>query len=164
MHIQTFRQKKVPFTLTMAAVLIAGLAQPSQALLDKTRFVAHLGIAYFCFHHWVSNPYREGKFVAGAPHRTASIVKAGGALLFAVHELKVSNKIAHLSRDPLLQKLSGSVDNMTNSFDSIGHKFHSGKFGSGDIDSLNGAVNGMDTSARASKINVKDVPVAIPGA
>lgn len=155
--------KKLSIAVALAAALVAGLAQPSQALLDKTRFAAHLGIAYFCFHHWVSNPYREGKFVAGAPHRTASIVKAGAALLFAVHELKVSNKIAHMSKDPLLQKLSGSVDNMTNSFDSIGHKFKSGKFAGGDVDALNGSYSGMDSSARAAKIDVKDVPVAIPG-
>ncbi len=156
--------RKAFAAVAIAAALTAGLARPSNALLDKTRFAAHLGVAYFCFHHWVSNPYREGKFVAGAPHRTASIVKAGAALLFAVHELKVANKIAHMSKDPLLQRLSGSVDQMSNSFLSIGQKFKGGKFGNGDIDSLNGAFAGMDSSARASKIDVKDVPVAIPGA
>ena len=162
MQSDTFR--KPLLALLLAGALVAGLARPSQALLDKTRFAARLGVAYFCFHHWVSNPYREGKFVAGAPHRTASIVKAGAALLFAVHELKVANKIAHLSKDPLLNKLSGSVDNMTNSFDSIGHKFKAGKFGTGDVDTLNGSYTGMDSSARAAQINVKDVPVTIPGA
>ena len=147
----------------LAATLTAGLARPSQALFDKTRFAAHLGIAYFCYHHWVSNPYREGKFTAGAPHRTASIVKAGAALLFGVHELKVANKIAHLSKDPLLQKLAGSVDNMTASFGSLGQKFKGGSFDNRDIDTLNGSYNGVDNNARAAKINVKDVPVSIPG-
>ncbi len=160
---QTRNSKKLSLAAALAAALIVGMAQPSLALLDKTRFAAHLGVAYFCFHHWVSNPYREGKFVSGAPHRTATIVKSGAALLFAVHELKVANKIAHLSKDPLLNKLCGSVDNMTNAFDSTGHKFKSGKFATGDIDSLNGAFGGMDSSARAAKIDVKDVPVSIPG-
>jgi hypothetical protein len=149
--------------IALAAALIAGLARPSQALFDKTRFAAHLGIAYFCFHHWVSNPYREGKFVSGAPHRTASIIKAGAALLFAVHELKVSNKIAHQSKDPLLQKLAGSLDNMTSSFSSIGDKFKSGHFDKRDVDSLNGSYNTVDNSTRQAGINVKDVPIAIPG-
>ena len=160
---QDYRVKKFLLVLALGITLTAGFARNSQALLDKTRFVAHLGIAYFCFHHWVSNPYREGKFVAGAPHRTATIVKAGAALLFAVHELKVSNKIAHMSKDPLLQKLSRSVDNMTGQFDSFGRKFKSGKFANGDIGSLTDAYSGMDSSARASKIQVKDVPVALPG-
>lgn len=147
----------------LCVTLLCGLARPSMAVLDKTRFVAHLGVAYFCFHHWVSNPYREGKFVTGAPHRTASIVKAGAALLFAVHELKVSNKIAHESKDPTLQKVSGALDNMTNSFTSIGQKFKAGKFSSTDMDSLNGAFSQVDSSARASKIDVKDRPVTLPG-
>jgi hypothetical protein len=155
--------KKISLAVALAAALTVGLARPSEALLDKTRFAAHLGVAYFCFHHWVSNPYREGKFVTGAPHRTASIVKAGAALLFAVHELKVANKIAHLSKDPLLHKLSDSVDNMTNSFTSVGQRFKSGKYNSSDIDTLNTSYAGMDGSARAAKVNVKDVPVAVPG-
>ena len=149
--------------LALGAALLVGLARPSQALFDKTRFAAHLGIAYFCFHHWVSNPYREGKFVSGTPHRTASIVKAGAALLFAVHEIKVSNKIAHNSPDPLLQKLAGSLDNMQSSFASIGQKFKSGNFSKGDLDTLNSSYGSVDSSTRAAKINVKDVPVAIPG-
>jgi hypothetical protein len=160
MQIAGFR--KVTLAIALAAALIAGVARPSLALLDKTRFAAHLGIAYFCYHHWVSNPYREGKFTQGAPHRTASIVKAGAALLFAVHELKVANKIAHLSKDPLLHKLSGSVDNMESSFASIGQKFHSGKFEKNDVDSLNGAYDSVDSSTKSANINVKDVPVAVP--
>ena len=161
MKIYNVRKLSVAFAL--AAALTVGLARPSQALFDKTRFAAHLGIAYFCFHHWVSNPYREGKFVSGTPHRTASIVKAGAALLFAVHELKVSNKIAHNSKDPLLQKLAGSVDNMTSSFASVGERFKSGNFKKEDVDTLNNSYDNVDGNARAAKINVKDVPVAIPG-
>ena len=60
---QDYRVKKFLLVLALGITLTAGFARNSQALLDKTRFVAHLGIAYFCFHHWVSNPYREGKFV-----------------------------------------------------------------------------------------------------
>ena len=158
---RSFRQPVIALVLALA--LTAGVPRPSHALLDKTRFAAHLGIAYFCFHHWVSNPYREGKFVANAPHRTRSIVKAGAALLFAVHELKAAKNVAQQSKDPLLSRLSASITDMTNSFDSIGHKFKSGKFASSDIDSLNGSYTGVDSSTRAAKIPIKDVPVAIPG-
>jgi len=161
---QIRNQNKLFLAFALAAALTAGLARPSHAVLDKTRFAASLGIAYFCFHHWVSSPYREGKFVSGAPHRTATIVKSGVALLFAVHELKAANKIAHESKDPLLHKLSGSLDNMTNLFDTTGRKFKIGKFAPSDVDMLNGAFTGMDSSARAAKIEVKDVPVTVPGA
>jgi hypothetical protein len=36
--------------------MLFGAASPSSAFLDKTRFVAHLGVAYFAFHHWVLLP------------------------------------------------------------------------------------------------------------
>jgi hypothetical protein len=161
-----FRQRagKLLVILALAVSLTVGLARQSQALFDKTRFVTDLGVAYFCFHHWVANPYREGKFQNGAPHRTATIVKAGVALLFAVNRIKAANRIAHTSKDPLLHKVAGSLDNMTNSFDSIGRKFKSGNFGKGDVDSLTGAYTSMDSSARAANLNVKDVPIAVPGA
>ena len=160
---RTRNLKSFLLAASLAAALVVGLAKPSQALFDKTRFAAHLGVAYFCFHHWVSNPYREGKFTAGTPHRTASLVKAGAALLFAVHEVKVSNKIAHNSKDPLLQKLAGSLDNMQSSFASVGDRFKHGNFKKEDLDTLNGSYGSVDSDTKAAKINVKDVPVAIPG-
>ena len=155
--------KRAVVTVLFAALLAVGLAPRSEAVLDKTRFAARVGVAYFCYHHWVSNPYREGKFVPNAPHRTASIVKAGAALLFAVHELKIAYKIAHESKDPLLQRLAGSVDNMSSNFDIIGHRFKQGKFANDDIGLLTSAYTGMESSARAAKVDVKDVPVTVPG-
>ncbi len=149
--------------ILLSASLIGGIARPSLAILDKTRFVAHLGVAYFCYHHWVSQPYKEGKLSEGAPHRTASIIKAGGALLFAVHEIKVSSKIAHASNDKLLQKVAGALDNMGESFSSIGSRFKAGSFSKSDVDALGTSFGQMDRAALANKISVKDVPVAIPG-
>ena len=97
--------KKAVVACALAAAMVAGAFAPASAFLDKTRFVAHLGVAYFCFHHWVLKPYREDAFAAGAPHRTAAIIKGGAALLFAVHEVRVAQKIAEKIKDPLLQKL-----------------------------------------------------------
>ena len=147
----------------LCAALVMGFAGPSRAETDKARFAAHLGIAYYCFHHWVSNPYREGKFVASAPHRKATIVKSGTALLFAVRELKEAKKVARDSKDRQVQNLVRSLDSITDSFDTVGRKFKSGKFATADIDTLNGAFTTMDSSARAAKIEVKDVPATVPG-
>ena len=149
--------------ILLTAGLLGGIARPSLAILDKTRFVAHLGIAYFCYHHWVSQPYKEGKLSEGAPHRTASIIKAGGALLFAVHEIKVSSKIAHASKDRLLQKVAGALDNMGDSFSSIGSRFKSGNFSKNDVDALGTSFGQLDRAAIANQLVVKDVPVTIPG-
>lgn len=154
--------KVIVITALVVAILATSFA-PSSAFLDKTRFIGHLGIAYFCFHHWVLNPYHEGKFNAGTPHRTASIVKAGVALLFAYHEVKVSQKIAAKSHDPLLQKLNGALGSMTDSFGAVGQRLKSGHFDPKDIEGLNASTTSLGSAAAAGGATIHDVPVAIPG-
>jgi hypothetical protein len=135
----------------------------ADAFLDKTRFVAHLGVAYFCFHHWVLKPFQAGDFNAGAPHRISTIVKGGAALLFAVHEVKVAEKIAKTSNDPLLQKLDGGLTDLTASFGAIGTKLKSGHFDPADITALQGKSDAVAAGAAADGAPIKDVPVAVPG-
>ncbi len=157
------RFKRFTVTAVLAAAMIAGALQPASAFLDKTRFLAHLGVAYFCFHHWVMNPYREGDFAQGAPHRVAAIVKGGAALLFAVHEVKVSEKIAQKSKDPLLQKLDAGLGGLTSSFASVGQRLKSGHFNPQDIEGLQSATASEQAQAQSQGANIKDVPVALPG-
>ncbi|MBC5810284.1 MAG: hypothetical protein GIW95_05435 [Candidatus Eremiobacteraeota bacterium] len=147
----------------VAVALLFAAAKPAEAFLDKTRFAAHLGIAYFCFHHWVLKPYEEQQFAPGAPHRTATIVKGGAALLFAVHEVRVSSKIAHLSKDPFLQKIAGNVDALTGSFGAVGQKLKSGQFNPDDIKSLLSSTTSLGSAAAAGGAPIKDIPVALPG-
>jgi hypothetical protein len=49
-----------PLILTSALVLasVAAPANTAHAIFDKTRFVLHLGAAYFAFHHWDLQPYQ----------------------------------------------------------------------------------------------------------
>ncbi len=148
----------------LCAALSTSVMGSSHAETDKARFAARLGVAYYCFHHWVSNPYREGKFVGGALHRKATIVKSGTALLYAVRELKAAKQVAAAGKDTQVQSLVRSIDSMADSFDTVGRKFKSGKFTGADIDTLNGVFTTMDSSARAAKIEVKDVPITVPGA
>jgi len=155
--------KKLFLVAALAATMILGSLGPSSAFLDKTRFVAHLGVAYFCFHHWVLKPYQAGAFEAGAPHRTATIIKGGVALLFAVHEVGVAKKIADKSNDPLLKKLDSSLASMTSSFGTIGQKLKSGSFNPKDIAGLSSLTGLISSQAAANGINIKDVPVALPG-
>lgn len=49
--------KRILITLALVLAMLAGAVRPAPAFLDKTRFLAHLGIAYFVFHHWVMKPY-----------------------------------------------------------------------------------------------------------
>jgi len=148
----------------VALALFLGAAQPAQAFLDKTRFVAHLGVAFFCFHHWVMKPYEEHLFDPGSPHRAATIVKAGVATLFAYHEVRVAEKIAQTSKDPLLQKMSGGVTTLMGSLGSIGQRFKNGQFSPDDVRTLKSATTALGTDAAAGGAPIKDVPVAVPGA
>jgi Zn-dependent protease len=129
---------------------VFGAVTPSYAFLDKTRFVVHLGIAYFCFHHWVLKPYQEGAFANGAPHRVSTIVKAGAALLFAYHEVRVAHKIAVNSKSPLLQKLDGGLTALQSQFSTIGAKLKGGSFA---------LTAGFSSLAAAHNLPIKDVAI-----
>ena len=158
------RNWKQVLTASLLAFAFAFSAlRPASAFLDKTRFVAHVGVAFFAFHHWVMKPYEEGAFASGAPHRTAAIVKGGIALLFAVHEIHVAEKIAQKSKDPLLQKLDAGVANMASTFTDVGEKFKSGSFNPSDVTNLGTLTSAVKSTAASNGVNIKDVPAAIPG-
>jgi hypothetical protein len=157
------KSKRFVLIAAFIGAVLAGSVTPSFAFLDKTRFVAHLGIAYFCFHHWVLKPYQQGAFAGGAPHRISTIIKGGAALLFAVHEVKVADKIAKTSSDPLLQKLDGGLTALQTQFSSIGTKLKGGSFDPKDIDTLNSSTSAVSAGAAADNVTVKDVPAALPG-
>src|SRR5690349_14945605 len=113
-------------TLALIATLLAGVVAPSfagrasaaapaapaasgmqshAAFLDKTRFLAHVGAAYYAFHHWVYTPYKNGAFKSGTPGRVTAIAKAALALAFSYHELKVAYDIANKSSSKTLHAL-----------------------------------------------------------
>ena len=155
--------KRAGVTLLLLLTLTFGAMCPASAFLDKTRFLAHVGIAYFCFHHWVLNPYRQGDFAPGAPHRVAALVKGGVALLFAVHEIRVAQDIAHKSSDPLLHALDGKVAALGATFAAVGAKMKGGHFESADADSLTDQTTTVSNGAAADGAQIKDVPVPVPG-
>jgi len=158
------RNRTVSQLLVICALimtLVTSSVKPSYALFDKTRFAADLGVAFFCFHHWVLKPYKSGAFGAGAPHRTKALIKGGAALLFAINRVKAANRIAHDSRDPLLQKVAGSLDRMTDSFSNVGRRLKNGQFNPGDVDSLNGTVDQVGAGA-APAVGKPIRDVAVP--
>lgn len=149
--------------LALVGAVVVGSSRPADAFLDKTRFLAHLGVAYFAFHHWVLKPYEQGSFANGAPHRTVAIIKAGAALLFAYHEAKVSQRIAEKSKDPLLQKLDAGVSSLMGTLTSVGTRMKSGAFNPSDITTLTSQTSSLQSNAAANGATIKDVPAAVPG-
>ena len=154
------KPKTFVLVTAFAAALFAGATSPSFAFLDKTRFVAHLGVAYFCFHHWVLKPFQAGAFTTGSPQRRiVPIAKGGAALLFAYHEVKVADKIAKNSNSPLLQKLDGALTGLESQFSTVGAKLKGGHFDPADITSLSSATDALKGNAASSGVNIKDVSV-----
>jgi len=155
--------KKFVVVAALACAMFGATLGRSDAFLDKTRFATHLGIAFFSFHHWVMKPYQQGAFATGAPHRISTMVKGGAALLFAVHEVKVAQKIAHTSNDPLLHKLEGNLGGLTATLATVGAGLKAGHFNPADLTGLSKQTDSVGEESAADGVPVKDVPAAIPG-
>lgn len=153
--------KKKLMICALALSLCVGMVRPASAIFDKTRFVAHMGAAFFAFHHWVWKPYKNGEFAPGAPHRTKALLKGGAALLFAVHEVKVSEDIAHKSDSPLLHKLVAPMDSLAAEYSNIGNKLKGGHFDPHDLDKMNGDVDhfGQQSAAAGAAIQDKETDI-----
>jgi len=157
--------KRNQILLTSAALLAVSSAplNSADALFDKTRFVLHLGAAYYAFHQWDIRPYQQGKFSAGAPGRTASMVKAGLALAFAAHEVLVARKVAINSKSPLLKKLVGGLNTLSTEMGSIGSGLSAGKLNPAALEKLNADTQKFSIDSASAGQTIKDVPVPIPG-
>ena len=170
--------KRTIIALTLIAALLGSAAAPSlagsahaanranshPALFDKTRFVLHMGFAYFAFHHFVWNRYKEGAFKPGAPKRIRNIIKAGIALLFAYHEVKVSYDIAAKSDSKTLHALISPLQKLGTTMSAIGAKFKRGQYSDADVTSLNGSADAFQGLANKDGYGFKDRTVPIPGA
>lgn len=87
----------------------------SCGLFTKVKIVAHIGIAYVAFKHWLYTPYREGKFKKGAKGRKATIVKAVVAALVGVHELHVAlNQAKNCGAGAKMQSLLNVITGKAN--------------------------------------------------
>jgi hypothetical protein len=104
-------------------------------------------------------PYHDGVFAPGAPHRPSTIVKGG----IAVHGVHVAQEIAAKSNDPLLKQLNGEVVALSGSFLTIGQRLRSGHYDPADITALEGQAKSLGSDASAGGVNIKDVPIAVPG-
>ena len=84
-------------------------------------------------------------------------------MLFAVHELRVAEKIARKSNSPLLHKLDGKLVALGATFATVGAAMHSGKAQPDQIDSVKSSTDDVSNDAAAAGTPIKDVPVTIPG-
>jgi len=72
----------------------------------KTKFVLHAGLAFGAFHRYLYKPFKSGAFSKGASGRILSFVKAGGAVVFIEHEIRLT--AGDVQANPTLCKLIAS--------------------------------------------------------
>lgn len=126
----------------------------------KTKFVLHAGLAFGAFHHFIYKPFRAGRFSSRAPGRTGSFVKAGAAALFVAHELKIARKDAQAS--PALRKLFSPLTALSSRFSGIGPKLKGGSANPGELNGLNGAVEGLRSQSSGAGAKVRDIVPKTP--
>jgi hypothetical protein len=149
-------------TAAAPAAPVATSDQTHAAILDKTRFLLHAGIAFFIIHHEYRR-YRQGYFNAGTPGRTRHLIVAAAALLIAVHEARTAYGIAQKSNSKTLHVLASPFAALATSIDGIRGKLAKGQGNAADLASLNsttGTING--TSVRDGVGTIKDVTTPLP--
>jgi hypothetical protein len=100
---------------------------------------------------------QQGDFASGAPHRISSIIKGSAALLFAVHEVKVSERIARKSDSPLLHSLDGKLVGLATSFAAVGTALKAGHFAPDDVKGLTTSTADVTADAAAAGQPIKDL-------
>jgi hypothetical protein len=129
-----------------AAVHLSAPAASRAQLFDKTRVVLHLALAYGVFHHYVWKTWKSGDLSVRHPIK---LIKAGAALLFSVHELKVAYGITSKSSSKSLKALNGVLTTIIAQFTHVGTQFKSpngltdAQVGNS-VNGLNSLVNGSN--------------------
>jgi hypothetical protein len=137
-------------------------AQTHAAVLDKTRFLAHAGIAFFIIHHEYHR-YKQGYFSAGDPHRVRHLVVAAAALAIGVHEAKVAYGIAQKSNSKTLHALASPFASLATTVDGIRAKFARGQGNAADLATLNSMAGTINNTSSSSDIGaIKDKSVLLP--
>jgi hypothetical protein len=125
----------------------------------KTKFVAHVGLAFGAFHRYIDKPFKAGAFKSGAPGRVKAIVKGGTAALFAAHELKTARDDA-LSDDhlrPLAEKIEALLGKLT----SLGSSLKHGSLNPAAIVGAAGAVSTLGAASSGVGAAIKEVAPAL---
>ncbi len=115
--------------------------------LAKTKFVLHAGLAFGAFHHFIYTPLRAGDLSHPFSHKL-TIVKAGLAATFVVHELKLA--LADARADPTLSKLVAPLTDLDAKLSSLVAGITGGSPNAGGVESANstiGSISGLAASA-----------------
>ncbi|HVA92065.1 MAG TPA: hypothetical protein VNL71_19735 [Chloroflexota bacterium] len=146
------------------AIHPTSVAATRAAFLEKTRFLADLGLAYYAFHHFVYARYQNGGFSYGARGRAGNVVKAGIALLFAYNRMSAAEKIAAKSHSRLLHLLASPLTVLVGGVLLERTRLQHGQYQAGDLHQLGDSFDSYNRTATARGYAIRDLPVTIKNA
>ncbi len=171
------------FAVGLLALLLVGAAGPSfagranaaapsahvasatashAAFLDKTRFLAHAGIAFFAIHHEYRR-YREGYFNSGAAHRVRNIATAAAVLLLGYHEAAVAYGIAKKSNSKTLHAFASPINALVSGMAAVRGRLTKRQFNASDLTNLNNQTFSINNLGRQNGVgSISDVSVPLP--
>ncbi len=147
---------------TQAATPAIATPHTHAAVLDRTRFLFHAGVAFFAVHHEYAR-YKAGDFASGAPHRTTRIITAAAVLLLGYHEAKSAYDVAEKSNSKTLHALASPINLLASELSTVHGRFSKGQFNATDLQMLNNSTNTIGSASRANGTGaIKDVSATLP--
>jgi hypothetical protein len=119
----------------------------------KAKFVLHAGLAFGAFHHFIYLPFRAGDFSHPFSHKL-TIVKAGLAAVFVVHEVKLA--YADANADPTLSKLTAPLNALGAKLEGLVSQVKSGHVNAADLSSAQGAVSSVSSLASGAGASITE--------
>lgn len=139
------------------------LAKPAFAL-DRARFVARMGAAFYAMDTYVLAPAKSGALASGNKTATSQAV---AALTFACTQLGMAYSVAKSSSIKSLQALASDVKSLQSSCTSTAQGIKSGKITKTTIQAKVNALKAKKTSlqkkASATGVKINDVKTKISG-
>ncbi|HVA88524.1 MAG TPA: hypothetical protein VNL71_01650 [Chloroflexota bacterium] len=146
------------------AIHPASAAATHAAFLERTRFLADMGLAYYAFHHFVYARYQNGGFSYGARGRAGNFVKAAIALLFAYNRLSAAEKIAAKSHSRLLHILASPLTLLLGGVALEHTRLQRGQYQAGDLRQLGDSFDSFDRGATSKGYAIRDLSATIKNA
>ena len=124
----------------------------------KTKFLLHAGLAFGAFHHFIYEPVKAGDLKHPFEHKL-TLIKAGVATLFVVHELKLA--AADVKSSKILSTLFAPLTFVANKLSALKSSIVGGSANPSDVTNLNGNLSQISATAASHGQSISD---AVPSA
>lgn len=136
----------------------AATSTSSSVHFAKTKFLLHAGLAFGAFHRYIYKPFRSGVFSHPFLHKL-SLIKAGLAAVFIVHELKIAAVDARSSK--LLSRLFSPLTAVAAKLGALRSAITGGSVNASDLGGVQSQLSSIGKTASSHGQTIQD---AVPSA